>query len=318
MINLVSIITRTQNRTIFLERLKISLLAQTYKNFCWIIVNDGGSNVVEIDTIANEVRSFGFEVVVTHSTVSKGRSNAANLGISRAGSKYVMLLDDDDTLEPMCLELEVNFLEQNYGLFAGVVCHVQNIQEHVVDCKIGFCKANGIFANDTESFAIGKVFSINPIMTCGFLYRREVWESIGGYPEHIDYTEDWYFNVQFILRFNVGIITTVLANAHNRVGADGAYSNTKSTHEKIVRHELAALAWKNNLLRQLANENNPLLVLLASSMNNRDIHLMRSQQISMNAQVKTVLKFMQKSIKYTGVSFFITIFRKIKNYSNKS
>ena len=316
--NLVSIVTRTQNRTILLRRLKNNLLKQTRCDFCWIIVNDGGDNHKEIDKIASEAQEQGLYVVVKHFSVSSGRSKAANVGIRASCSKYVMLLDDDDTLSEECLEREVNFLESNAQSFAGVICYVNKIREQIESEKIIEYSSGEIFANDTDALTIGKVFSCNPIMTCGFLYQRQIWESIGGYPEHINYTEDWYFNVQFLLLANIGLIPLTLANVHNRVEKTGGYSNTTSTPEKIVEHELTALAWKNDLLRKLAKDQNELLVVLSASINNHDINLIKLQQISINFQVHLVLDVVRKILKVTGINFLISSFRKLKKLCRRN
>lgn len=309
--NLVSIVTRTQNRTVLLRRLKDNLSKQRFQDFCWIIVNDGGENYNEIDSIAKDAYASGINVIVKHFSLANGRSKAANIGISAANSKYVMLLDDDDTLSEDCLQKEVEFLENYSSCFDGVICYVNKIEEHIDEEQIIQCASGEIFANDVDALSIGKVFSFNPIMTCGFLYRKAIWSDIGGYPENINYTEDWFFNVQFILRSNIGIIPDVLASVHSRADEDGVYSNTTSNKDKVIEHELTALAWKNELLRRLAHDNNPLLSVLTAATTNRDIQLLRIQQINMSSELKSIFTKLQLVLKYSGISATKNVIKKI-------
>lgn len=311
MSNIISIVTRTKNRTIFLNRLKDNLLHQSFKSFEWIIVNDGGTNNSDIDEIAYEAKTHGVNTIVRHLEVSRGRSVAANVGIDISSSKYVMLLDDDDTLQERCLELEVEFLERNLSRFAGVTCYVNKVTEQVCSERVLEVSSGDVYAAEVDSLSIGKVFSINPILTCGFLYQKRIWQQIGGYPEHIDYTEDWYFNVRFLLLANVGIIPQVLANVHSRTIDGSIYSNTTSNQEKIVEHELTSLAWKNDLIRQLASDKNPLLTVLAATSINRDIQFMRVQQINMNGEIKSALKMIKTILKYSGIFVIRSTIRKI-------
>ena len=104
----VSIVTRTMNREPFLLRAQKSIFSQNYKNFEWIIVNDGGDNSC-IPLLSDKGFSFTDRVKEIHLRKNRGRSAAANIGIAEAKGKYIVLHDDDDSWNENFL-----FIEQSH------------------------------------------------------------------------------------------------------------------------------------------------------------------------------------------------------------
>ena len=107
----VAVITRTKNRTILLWRAFHSVLKQSFKDFIWIIVNDGGEKE-GVDRIATEARNNGIDVRVLHHEHSKGMEVASNAGIRSCESEYIIIHDDDDSWEYDFLEKTVKFLDK--------------------------------------------------------------------------------------------------------------------------------------------------------------------------------------------------------------
>lgn len=307
----VAIITRTKNRPLTLSRLYKNLSQQHYKDFIWVIVNDGGDKS-HVNGICEQAQMSGINVKVIHNVLSLGRSKAANIGIQSINAEYVMLLDDDDTLSAMCLEQEVAFLESNKYRFRGVFCWVKFVYERIND-KIEFVHDNECHVVEPNDMTLIRIFANNQIMTCGFLYAREIWEKIGGYPEHIDYTEDWYFNVQFLLLANVGIIPHYLANCHKRIQDSSMYKNTTGDFESIWEHKLSALAWRNQLIRDLEITH----PVYASALVNYTTHIeqirLREQFIAIENKLYKIRVFLNCGYKISGLYYLNKLLAKIKS-----
>jgi glycosyltransferase involved in cell wall biosynthesis len=91
-----SIIIPTYNRASFIDTTIRSVLAQTYRNFEIIIVDDGSTDNTEeiIKNIDNKkIRYFKIQ--------NSERGFARNYGTARANGDYITFLDSDDILLPM-------------------------------------------------------------------------------------------------------------------------------------------------------------------------------------------------------------------------
>jgi len=90
---LVSIIIRTKDRSELLKEALQSIYAQNYRPIEVVLVNDGGC---DLDT--KELQGVLQDISMNYVRLEKnmGRVYAANIGIEKAGGKYVGFLDDDD------------------------------------------------------------------------------------------------------------------------------------------------------------------------------------------------------------------------------
>ena len=100
---LISVFTPTYNRASLLSRLYDTLILQTYKNFEWIIVDDGSK-----DNTKEVVNSFVAERKIDIHFVQQengGKHRAINTGVSLAKGELFFILDSDDVLPENALEL---------------------------------------------------------------------------------------------------------------------------------------------------------------------------------------------------------------------
>ena len=117
---MITVFTPTYNRASLLSRLYDTLILQTYKNFEWIIVDDGSK-----DNTKEIVNSFVAERKIDIHFVQQengGKHRAINTGVSLAKGELFFILDSDDVLPNNALEL----VAENYksikdnASFAGV------------------------------------------------------------------------------------------------------------------------------------------------------------------------------------------------------
>ena len=72
----VAVITRTKNRELLLNRALASVSSQTFRDFVWVIVNDGGERA-PVEEIAGKASTSGIEVKVLHHEKSLGMEAAS-------------------------------------------------------------------------------------------------------------------------------------------------------------------------------------------------------------------------------------------------
>ena len=114
----VSVIMPTYNSEKYLSEAIGSLLAQTFKNFELLIVDDNsGDNTVSI------IESYKDSRIKLISGSCNGLAAALNTGIAVAQGEYIARMDSDDIAMPERLSKQVSFLDNNleYGV-CGTRC----------------------------------------------------------------------------------------------------------------------------------------------------------------------------------------------------
>ena len=103
----ISILTPTHNRADFLPKLLNSLRAQTFKDFEWVIANDGSIDESHV-LIKSYMQSENFKITYIHSSLRVGKSKMDNLLLDNLNGKYIFWCDSDDYLTNNALEIIKN------------------------------------------------------------------------------------------------------------------------------------------------------------------------------------------------------------------
>ncbi|WP_226583462.1 glycosyltransferase [Acuticoccus sediminis] len=244
--SLVAIITRTKDRPTLLRRAARSVAAQTYPHYVWVVVNDGGDETVVREVVQSCAVDQRRIIVINHPK-SLGMEAASNVGIRAAPADYLLIHDDDDSLDPTFLARTVAFLESDKGeRYGGVITHSTYISE-VIRGEQVIERSRTPYMDWVRHVQLAEMACSNFFPPIAFIYRREHWETVGGYNESLPVLGDWYFNLEFLLHADIGVIPEPLANYHHRDvgGSPEAYLNSvvggRSKHEEfysIARNEI--------------------------------------------------------------------------------
>lgn len=135
---LVSVVMPVYNAEKYLSEAIESIIAQTYKRFELIIIDDMSddkSNSI-IKTYKRRHRTK-IQLIETKKNLNGGGDMCANLGIESARGKYIARMDADDIAAPQRLEKQVAFLEKNKRVFlVGSSAHVINKRGTIVGEKL--------------------------------------------------------------------------------------------------------------------------------------------------------------------------------------
>ena len=133
---MISVITRTKDRKIFLPRVFQSLKEQSYRPIEWIVVNDAGEDMQELISEFEKEVDKDFSIKYIKKESSTTMEAATNLGLDNASGKYINILDDDDTIDKEFYSKMISYLEANtIESIKGVISYSQYIYEEV-DKKI--------------------------------------------------------------------------------------------------------------------------------------------------------------------------------------
>ena len=104
----VSVLLSVYNGEKFLDKAIQSILDQTYKNFEFIIINDGSR-----DKSLAEIQKFTDHRIVCINNKNKGLIASLNEGLGIAKGKYIIRMDADDICMPERIEKQVQYMEQH-------------------------------------------------------------------------------------------------------------------------------------------------------------------------------------------------------------
>jgi glycosyltransferase involved in cell wall biosynthesis len=231
----VAVITRTLNRPIFLKRALKSLLDQTFKDFIWVVINDGGIKE-SVEIIVKSAAKEGLNVSLIHNDVNQGMERSSNIGINSVDSEYIVIHDDDDTWEPDFLDTTVSYLEENPNS-NGVVTHSLLINEEIHKDSIKII--NSYPYNDwLKGVYISDMADQNLFPPISFLFKRSVMNEIGLFNESLPVLGDWDFHLRFIEKYDISVIPSLLANYHIRpLVTNPGDLNGNSVTAGIKKHE---------------------------------------------------------------------------------
>ncbi len=246
----VAVITRTKDRILFLDRAIMSVHNQTFSDFIHVIINDGG-NAKQVDELVKKHSDLIKDrVKVIHNAESKGMEAASNLGIRSVDSKYVAIHDDDDTWDKDFLKLAIVKLEATDS--AGVVVRTDKVVERVSANGKEIEKLKSVpWMPDMKVVNLYRQCIDNQMTPITFLYKREVFKSIGYYDESLPVLGDWDFGIRFLQKYDVEFLDPgyALAFYHHRRFVPGSKTNN-SFGDGTEKHRY----WSNRLMNRYLRE----------------------------------------------------------------
>lgn len=240
----VSIITRTyQGRDWLLNQAGISVLNQTYRAIEWIVVEDGGTHCAQ--TV--ELLAKNSELRVSYYSQDKlGRSAAGNLGLSKASGEWCLFLDDDDLIYADHIELLVRTALESeeplsgvYSLAWDVMCDIDKEHKHINE------QLYQLHGQHRLAFSHDRLATENFISIQAIMFRRALYQELGGFNETLDQLEDWnlWRRYAFQTTFKLVEKTTSLyrtpanpiVKQQRQLALDNAYHDVKkSTDEELL------------------------------------------------------------------------------------
>ena len=177
---LVSIILPTYNRSKSLARAIESVLDQSYNNFELVIIDDGSRD----NTLSLVSKYQDPRIKIIKNKENLGFVKSLNKGINYAKGKYISRIDDDDLWpDSSKLRKQVEFLEDNPE-YVLVGCGIIRIDSQGREIRRYLLPEK-----DKEIREIMLITS--PFAHIGTVFRKQAWESVGGYDEKLYFSQDF-------------------------------------------------------------------------------------------------------------------------------
>lgn len=177
-IPLVSVIMTVHNCEKFIEESLKSIFNQTFKDFEIIIYNDASTDrtmQIIIDFLRDNTKKINGLVNIIYGGKNVGCGEGRNRAISISKSSYLAIQDGDDISYSDRLEKEVEFMERNPSIFC-VGSWADLIDEEGSD--IGVFDYPPADHNSMIEYIYGMK---NPIIDPSSMFKRDIFNSLGGY-----------------------------------------------------------------------------------------------------------------------------------------
>jgi glycosyltransferase involved in cell wall biosynthesis len=173
----ISVVMSVYNAEKYLKQSIESILNQSYKNFEFIIVNDGSK-----DKSLEIIKSFKDERIILIDQENKGLSKALNAGIGISKGDFIARMDADDISYPDRFEKQMQFLSKNNN------CIVLGGNANCIDQKGRLLFTTNLAAEDEE---IKNLLPESPFFHSSTIFKKQIFLEVDQYQEDIfQYFED--------------------------------------------------------------------------------------------------------------------------------
>jgi glycosyltransferase involved in cell wall biosynthesis len=168
------------NAAPYLDEAVGSILNQTYRDFEFVILDDGST-----DGSAEKLRDWAnrdSRIRLHRQERNSGPAESSNLVVQHAGGSLIARMDADDVSYPDRLQQQIDLLNRrpDVGL-VGTLCDVIDKDGHAVRSR--------------DLWRLTRRSWFAPFPHGSIMYRRDLFELAGGYRDQCVYWEDHTFDV---------------------------------------------------------------------------------------------------------------------------
>ena len=236
---LVSVIMAVYNCEKFIKESLYSIKNQTFKDFEIILYDDGSTD--KTYKIAEEIlyaSGLRYSMGKSLTGANIGCGQARNKAIEFASGKYLFIQDGDDSSYPHRLRKEVEFLEGNSNIFC--VSALADVMDEKGRFLEFYTYPPSAHKNIKKDMFERK---INPIIDPASMFRRNVFEKLGGYDIKWRLVPDFNLWMRAMLEgYRFANIGQFLVHYRKHENSNTTKYNSKGFHtypciEKIIRED---------------------------------------------------------------------------------
>ncbi|GAX92001.1 glycosyltransferase family 2 protein [Effusibacillus lacus] len=235
----VSVIIPTYNRGSFVIHAIESVLAQTFKDYEIIVVDDGSA-----DNTRELVKKYGDKVRYIHQK-NQGPSAARNTGIRHAKGKYIAFCDSDDRFLPDKLQKQMDYIKRHpdcrflYTWYYNVDAEGRRTKLR----KPTKCKGR----EHLQYCLFTRRFTIR---TSTVLIHKKCFQKVGMFNEKYLYSQDWDMWLRLASRYRGDCLQEPLSE-YLLHGNNRSSLSVKTYHPEIIKSTLKLYGWSNKKLKKL-------------------------------------------------------------------
>jgi len=212
----VSIIITCYNYGKFLRDCVRSVANQTFTALEVIVVNDGSTDDSLVVAQACVQEFPALRITVVDQSNSGQPALARNAGIRQAKGEFILPIDADDQIAPGYLAEAIKVFDAKPGV-------------DLVYCDSLFDDGKSRCRKTPGRFDVKSLSAANQLVYC-CVYRRKIWERVGGYRDNVRGYEDWDFWLAACLLGATAAYIPCVGLLYNDKNS-GVYSQTVAHHQ---------------------------------------------------------------------------------------
>jgi glycosyltransferase involved in cell wall biosynthesis len=235
----ISVIIPTYNRGTFTSHAIKSVLAQTYKDYEIIVVDDGST-----DNTLEQLKVFGDQIRYIYQE-NQGPSAARNKGIQNAKGRYIAFCDSDDRFLPTKLEKQMEFIKSNPE------CRFLYTWYYNVNEKGEITKLRKPLSCKNQEHLQYCLFTRKfTIRTSTLLVDKMCFEKAGLFNEKFWYSQDWDMWLRLAAHYQGYCLKKPLSEYWLH-GENRSSLSIRVHHPEIKEETLKLYGWNDEILAKL-------------------------------------------------------------------
>ncbi len=298
----ISIITPTYNSSKFIRRTIDGVLAQTYKNWEFLLIDDHSKdNTAQI--INGYIKNDPRIKLLSTPQNSGGPGLPKNIGIRNATGEYVAFLDHDDEWLPEKLEKQLKVFEKSKDKKLGLVTCYINIK-NATDGKT-ISKYHSMHKNNS----LDNLLQYNFLNTSScVLTKLKILKGVGFFDTDFKVSDDWDMWLRILkMGYKLDYVPKYLIN-YNR------HETNLSDNRETEMQDFKLLLSKNNVEPNRLKDS---IILSYYYYNNKNYTLAKKYFIKTIFSKKVNLVIRLKSVAYIIFTFYPNLRDKVKRVYNK-
>ena len=225
----VSILMTAYNHQMYIKSSIDSILSQTFKNFEFIIIDNGSK-----DNSRKIIKNYKDKRIKFYSFKKNiGRTKCLNFGLKKCVGKYIAIQDSDDLSKRKRIQTQLDFMEKNldFGLI-GSNYNLIDSNKKIIEKKI----VNSEFEENPN-----KILFKNTIAHSTTMFRNEIQKKIGGYPKQYLYAQDYAFYLKVVKKYKIKLLSKILVDI--RVNHINSETHRLKRSTSIQLEEIKLIFW---------------------------------------------------------------------------
>ncbi len=194
----VSVVMSVYNGERFLRQAVDSILAQTFIDFEFVVVDDGST-----DGTAEILKGYADPRLHVISQENIGLISSLNRAIKIASAEYIARMDADDISLPRRLEQQLKWLESNPGVA------VLGTQAAEID-EAGDMLRRHYYPVGGDAIAKALLRGATALCHGTVMFRRACFEKVGGYRQPFEHAEDYDLWLRMIESYDMENLPSIL------------------------------------------------------------------------------------------------------------
>lgn len=244
---IISVIIPVYKNTNFLKEALNSLIAQTYKNFEVIIVNDGSPDFENIKKIINFFVKKKLNIKLFNFKKNRGVSAALNKAIQQSKGKYISWLSHDDLYHRDKLKKQMNVLKNNSIKICFSNFFLINSKKKVIK-KINI--NNSVF--EPRHFILFR----DKYNFCSALINKIIFKKVGLFDLNKKHTQDYDLLFKILNRYKPYLMNDYLlySRVHNKQNSVIGKKDAEKEKEKLYLSrfkQIESIYYNSNFIKKI-------------------------------------------------------------------